>query len=254
MGNDPIHLVKIPFRLKHLPAIAKRRGIRGRDLDEGYLTHCLLRELWQDLAPQPFVVRSERDVASVWGYARADGPRLTEHVRAFGDPELVRVLVGIDAISSRPMPVFAKGRRVGFVLRACPVVRLASERGGHRAGAEIDAFLARSLAVGPEVSVDREAVYREWFETRLGPVEESGVRLEGVAVMKHLRERFVRRTHGGEREARRIERPDVELGGDLVVEDGELFLQRVAKGVGRHRAFGFGALLVVPPGSHAGGG
>jgi CRISPR system Cascade subunit CasE len=46
--------------------------------------------------------------------------------------------------------------------------------------------------------------------------------------------------------------PDVILAGELTVADAEGFLALLARGVGRHRAFGFGMLLLSPPGREAG--
>jgi CRISPR system Cascade subunit CasE len=41
----------------------------------------------------------------------------------------------------------------------------------------------------------------------------------------------------------------VKFDGDLIVADGERLLDFLARGVGRHRAFGFGAVMLVPPGT-----
>ncbi|MEE8524028.1 MAG: type I-E CRISPR-associated protein Cas6/Cse3/CasE [Thermoanaerobaculia bacterium] len=47
------------------------------------------------------------------------------------------------------------------------------------------------------------------------------------------------------------ERPDALLTGTLEVTDPDAFATLLARGVGRHRAFGFGMLLLRPPGSGA---
>jgi CRISPR system Cascade subunit CasE len=44
------------------------------------------------------------------------------------------------------------------------------------------------------------------------------------------------------------EGPDAVLRGRLQIEDGNGFARLVARGIGRHRAFGFGMLLLMPPG------
>jgi CRISPR system Cascade subunit CasE len=247
--EEKLHLVKVPLRIDKLATIAKRRDIPLRDLDDGYLAHCVLRELWQDAAPTPFVLRRAGRILDAWGYSRADYHALVEHARAFGDPTVVGAIDDVDAIASKPMPRFESGRRIGFLLRACPVVRLAKARAGHRAGAEVDAFLARCFEVGPSEVVDREAVYRGWLEKRLGDRATSGVVAETIRIAGIAREGLVRRTQGDNRQARRLQRPEVCFEGDLVIEDGDRFLRLLAHGVGRHRAFGFGALIAVPRGT-----
>jgi CRISPR system Cascade subunit CasE len=244
-----INLVKIPLRADRLVEVARRRKINVRELDDGYLAHCVLRELWQDAAPTPFVMRGRGRFIDVWGYTKGDATALIDLAKTFSDPALLGVIDSLETIASKPMPRLAAGRRIGFHLRACPVVRLSKARGGYRAGAEIDAFLARCAQVGKEVAVSRDEVYREWLSARFAKPEETGVTVERVAVAAFARERLVRRTHDEKREAKRLERPDVRFEGELVVTDGARFLELLERGVGRHRAFGFGALIVVPPGT-----
>lgn len=249
MSDTALHLVKVPLRVEKLVQVAKRRDLSVRDLDDGYLAHCVLRELWRELAPSPFVLRGRGRLLDAWGYTKADAAALAGRAREFGDPSLLDAIDGVEKIASKEMPRFEVGRRVGFLLRACPVTRLATPRDGHRVGAEIDAFLARCFQVGAGVKVSREDVYRAWLDARLRDSGHSGVTVKRVAVAGFSRERLVRRTQGQGRSAKRLERPDVRFAGELVVTDSRRFLELLARGVGRHRAFGFGALIVVAPGT-----
>lgn len=248
---EAIHLVKVPLHAEKLVAVARHRGLPLRDLDDGYLGHVIMRELWQERAPTPFVVRGSGRTLDAWGYSRSDASALIDHAAAFGDPSLLAAIADLKAIASKPMPRFERGRRLGFSVRACPIVRLAGARNGHRAGAEVDAFLARCFAVGERVGVSREDVYRDWLTKTLGREAVSGVTVPRVSIAGMSRERLVRRTHGQVRNTSRLERPDVHFEGDLIVVDGERLLAYLAHGVGRHRAFGFGALMLAPPGSAA---
>lgn len=241
-----LHLVKIPLRSERIVAIARQRGFPVRELDEGYLAHVVLRELWQEGAPVPFVLRGSARCVEAWGYSSWDAARLIDHAASFGDPSIVAAVAEVGAIVSRPMPTFEAGRRLGFEVRACPVVRLASGRSGHRRGAEIDAFLARCFAA-EDRSVSREDVYRDWLMRNLAPTTKSGVTVARVEVRGVSRVRLVRRTHGESRRSSRIERPDVRFAGELTVADGSRLLEYISHGVGRHRAFGFGALMLVAP-------
>ena len=244
-----LHLVKVPLRADRLAAVARQRNLPLAVADDGYVIHCVLRGLWAARAPSPFVVRTRGRVLEAWGYSSATADELIEHAQAFADPTLAGVIASTGDIASREMPTFPRGRRIGFVLRACPVARLASPRQGHRAGAEIDVFLARSFAAGAAVSLSRSEVYSDWLHARLATAEKTGVTVEQVRLAGFGRERLVRRTQGTARKPHRLERPDVKFEGNLLIEDGDRFLQFLSHGIGRHRAFGFGALLVVPPGT-----
>jgi CRISPR system Cascade subunit CasE len=248
MIRSQLHLIKVPLRMEKLTALAARRGIRARDLDEGYLAHCVVRELWQESAPAPFVLRGRARAVDLWGYSRVDANWLVTRAHEFGDPSILECLDGLDAIVSKEMPRFDAGRQVGFLTRVCPVARLARPTHGHKAGAEVDVFLARAFASGKAEGLSREEVYREWFSERMRDASVLGARITSLRVAGIARSRVVRRTQGESRHARALERPDVRIEGNLSIEDGDAFLRFLAHGVGRHRGFGFGAVLVVPPG------
>lgn len=248
--SESLHLVRVPLRTDRLVAFARRRGLPVREFDDGYAAHAAMRELWQDRAPAPFVLRGRGRTLEAWGYAPVDGRTLTEAVDRPRDDRLAEVLGEAEGVASRPVPRLEHGRQVGFVVRACPVVRLAGARNGHRAGAEVDAFLARCFAVGSGEHVSREVVYKEWLERALSRPG-TGVTPRRIAVAAMARTRLVRRSHGSSRTSHKVERPDVTFEGELVVEDGDLLLQYLAHGVGRHRAFGFGALMLTPAGTSA---
>jgi CRISPR system Cascade subunit CasE len=95
------------------------------------------------------------------------------------------------------------------------------------------------------VPVDREAAYRDWLAAELARNHAATLaagRLEGFQIG-----RLLRRTQGTERRSAIVERPDALMGGELVVDDGPAFGQLLQRGLGRHRAFGFGMLLLRHP-------
>ena len=245
---DDLHLLRVPLRPERLAAMAKQMGIPLRDLDEGYLCHYVTRGLWQDNAPAPFLLRPAGRTLDVWGYSLVDAPALVEHARAFGDPALLETVADLDAVASRPVPELSTGRVLGFALRACPVARLSRGTNGHRRGAELDAFLVRCFSAGPDAPVSREDVYREWLVARLN-AQRAGVEPGLIRIAAVSRERLVRRSQGPDRRAGRLERPDVRFDGTITVTDPDWFRDALRHGIGRHRAFGFGALMLIPAGS-----
>ena len=240
-----LHLVRARLRVPALLRLARDAGVDARD--PGYLTHLLLRRVFGDVAPQPFHLEESRTAPLLWGYAAVDAGILRERL-AFADP-LAAVAIDSETLESRPMPLpFRSGRRLGFRLRACPVVRSRRTRRDGRP-VEVDVFLQRALTT-PHKPLDREQVYCAWLADRLAA---RGAHLVRVRLVRFLQVPLVRRCGrsrpyllpspaGG-----LARRPDVTFDGVLEVADPEIFALALARGIGRHRAFGHGMLLLRPP-------
>lgn len=252
MPKEGLFLVKVPFVASSLTAVTRSWGRKIDDLDEGYVVHCIMRKIWQSNAPSPFTLRGRGRIIEAWGYSRADQRMLQENLKVTADVSAARAILEYGReITSKQMPILRTGRRIGFHLRACPVARISKEKIGNEAGkdVEVDAFLAKCRAVGKEISLSREVVYLDWLRTHLSDTSKTGVNLVRVTLASMCRERLFRRTQGAERKVHRIERPDVRFEGDLIIKDGACFLDFLGRGVGRHRAFGFGAMMIVPQGT-----
>ena len=248
----PLHLVRLGVDAQKLYAFARRSRAAGRDLDEGYAVHALFAALFDHgaaqsarVAPKPFhIASSGTRMLDVLGYGVLDHIALAERARTFADPVAWGVC-DLEGIASKPMPVEIKaGTRLGFSVRACPIRRIAKRGPMTHARAEVDAFLAKSWEVGPDVELDREKVYCDWLGEELG--KEGAARLIDVSMTNFHLARMRRRTQGEERKGREPQRPDVRFEGVLVVGDAAAFAGRLARGIGRHRAFGFGMLLLRP--------
>lgn len=240
-----LHMVTLRLDVARLMQLGIRRRLPMRDVDPGYLVHCHFGELFGDLSPRTFSLASERGREwSVLAYADHDAATLRAHADAYADPAL-HSAVAWESFASKQMPTdWKSGQLLGFEVRACPIVRKSGDGPNHRKGAEVDAFLAKCWAVGPTVKVDREAVYREWLEQQIG--RHGGSDINSAQVVAYQRERFVRRTQGDQRVARVSERPDVLFRGTLRVRSAAEFSALLRRGVGRHRGFGFGMLLLRP--------
>jgi CRISPR system Cascade subunit CasE len=236
--------------------------------DDGYGWHALLAACFGDLAPKPFrVIERKNRPLQLLAYGPQDIAALREHAAAFAQPSAFAALGPTTAMASKQMPgTFRAGRRLGFEVRVRPTVR--QDRDGDRsASREIDAFLAAVQAAdklaprGDRPELERSAVYRDWLAARFGkaaklepasfkivnlrramllrrgrrPGASDGRELMAVGSMK----REVPCQQGGS--------PDAVVSGALVVESPADFAHLLARGVGRHRAFGFGMLLLRPP-------
>lgn len=238
MVLDGQGLVRLGHRL-HLPATTE---------DLGYLVHCLLGELFGDLAPAPFVVQPRRGPGiPVLGYSTASASSLKEVAQATATPD-VWSACDWDALTSKPMPsTWTAGAEYAFSTRVCPVVRMGQAGAHHRKGAEVDSFLRRCWKVGEGVPVSREDVYVDWLREQVE--RHGGAGLVQAGLTGFRRARLVRRGHeAGRRSPHIAERPDATLDGRLKITGPDAFSALLARGLGRHRGFGFGMLLLRRPG------
>lgn len=240
---DPLFMVNVVLDGGRLFKLERRLGLPARSVDLGYLAHCQLAALFGDLAPSPFRVDDEPGrVLRILGYSRAGGEQLRDHARLHAEPD-AWAACDWGAFASKPMPeAWPPGTRLHFEVRVAPVVRKAGVGAHCERGAEVDAFLARCWAAGDGVPVDREAVYCDWIRQQ---IEGSGAaRLVSARMVRFKRSRLVRRTQGVERKARLCERPDAVMEGRIEVTGEGDFGALLGRGLGRHRAFGFGMLLL----------
>lgn len=240
-----LHLVRLPIDDHALTAFAIVNGCA--DDDRGYALHLALRLRYGAAAPQPFRLMGEGADANVLGYT-IDADGLNQAAK------LPAIESALDAVFSaapqlRPMPAeWSDGARYHFDVRVRPVVRFGSRVRAARANStswqpqagEIDAFVAACQAA-PTETIDREDVYRHWLARQLG----LAASLDDTALVQARRIRTRRSSHGQGR--RLVGGPEAMLTGTLTVTDGAGFAALLARGVGRHAAFGFGMLLLAPP-------
>ena len=244
-----LHLVGMPVNLPALNEFAERQGLsRGSLIDEGLVLHHLLGEAFGTGALQPFRLMPARGgrTAMLYAYSAQAAEALADMAATVALPEIETVLQ-LSALKGRPMPghLFTPGRRLGFDIRLRPVLRARTSTHSRNPGAERDVFQARAEQAFPgrkgamdASGATRASVYLDWLQERLkdaATIERSATRLA-----RFQRRRILR---GG----RAIEGPDAVFHGTLEITDSARFLERLAKGVGRHRAYGYGMLLLRPP-------
>lgn len=230
-----LHLIELEVDwLKVLQGASVREGT-----DPGYHLHAWLSGTFGRGILQPFRWMPER--RRLLGYASEDGATLVARADAFAGAEARAAIVGVH--SKRMPATWPEDMRVGFSVRAVPSVRLA-EAVADRApkGGEVDAYNAARWR-GSEGS--RTDVYRAWLAAQLD--RHGQVELEKFVLDGHHLARLVRRVQGGGRKARAVVLPEMTASGVLRVREAGAFSELLARGVGRHRAFGFGMLLLRPP-------
>jgi CRISPR system Cascade subunit CasE len=228
----------------------------GRGGDLGYALHAALRAAFGEGSPNPFVLHADCEPPQILGYVADDPETVRTHAALppIAEADLVGPL-GLSGIEARALPaVWQPGRTLDFEVRARPVIRTRPQ-GREGPTRERDIFLG-TIATTPAPSASianqswprREQVYLEWLarELRRGGAAE----IEAACMVAFKRTRILNRPVGrdGRRRQSETEGPDAVLRGRLRIEDGTDFAELLARGIGRHRAFGFGMVLLAPPG------
>jgi CRISPR system Cascade subunit CasE len=242
-----LHMLRLNVDARAVLEHARHAGLcpeAPRWVDWGYLMHVYLTDLFGPKAPRPFHIDT-RNVPStggdeplaegrlcVLGYVTEDPETLRADAQQFANPV---VWSGVDW-TSKPMPLrFEQGQRFGFSVRVCPVEKKLNEEGRT---IEVDALRSgRGLT--------RDSAYRDWIRNRIQGATVLRSDLQGFRL-----DRLLRRTQAeaaADREKRTILRPDALLEGLLQVADPDRFYATLIQGVGRHKGFGFGMVLLRRP-------
>ena len=242
MSSEALYLLHTKPDPQRLAGWAARHRLLDGHGDLGYALHALLNAAFGEHAPQPFrYLDAEQGLLA---YTRLSAAELAQ-CAALADLDVAAAL-GLSqtlhhaGLSARPFPSqWAAGHMLGFEVRVRPIIREG------KTGRERDAFLsAVEKAVGSELV--RSEVYVQWLRELL--VRQGGAELVDAIVTRYQLLGVTRKTQkggpGGARHSRVVSGPDVVLTGQLRVADPQAFAQLLAGGVGRHRAFGFGLLLL----------
>jgi CRISPR system Cascade subunit CasE len=238
MTLNMIQLTIAPARLYEW---ARQSGMTLHD--RGYLAHCAMRLAFGDAAPQPFALLDDARPArtmTILGYGAADADQLRANHAMYTQPLLARALPA-RSIADKPMPdAWATGQTLGFRVRCCPIVR----RKNDGRTIEKDAFLA-ACDKAPDDEVDRGQVYADWLARQFD--RDSAARIRTVDMRSFRMVKPVRRKKPGAlpRQLGGL-RPETILDGVLEIADPDAFSRLLARGVGRHRAFGYGMVLLRP--------
>ena len=231
-----LFMIELLLDAEALVRFLQGRGINHRqDEDLGYGCHAWLTAAFGSLAPKPFRMLmggKSRNAARILAYGPHGMEALRRYLTEYAEPG-AHAVCSPECISAKKMPVaWEAGRTLGFEVLACPVSR--------REGTEKDVYLRQADRGGPEAGLQREAVYGSWLAAQMqGAADPVDVRLVGFRLI-----RFFRNSHGSK--AARGLRPQAMLAGRLRVVESEAFARMLARGIGRHRAFGYGMLLLRP--------
>ncbi len=225
--------------------------------DPGYAAHVLLSSMFGKSVLHPFRLFSSdsQRYATLYAYSDTAADKLMELSNDVATPDCLSVL-NVNKIQSKAMPTkLTKGRKLGFDIYVRPVSRVHKEINDSQSGktigkgSEVDVFRLEVLRKFPngwkETGKDknclsREEIYMRWLGERLSGV----AKIESCILKSFIRAKVCR---GG----KFSEGPNAVLHGDLVIEDADKFMTCLHKGIGRHKAYGYGMLLLRPPNNHS---
>lgn len=271
--TEDLHLVRLVLDRRELIRVATRHRL-PHGVDDGYLLHAGLAQLFaKGGAPAEVPLLSFAvDDTNPRALAEADRVYLLAYA-ALGEDALNAEMGAargamVHACATRPVPALTAGTRARFRTRVCPVVRtkrvggrpLRVNKKGRTVSREVDAWLADRFQSWHEEPPhheafpfdrrgrewrDRERVYTTWLGRELG--RNDGAELEPGTRMESFQRGAVHRGSSPTVERKgTMQRPNVVLEGTLCVTQPDGFRAVLARGVGRHRAFGFGMLLLRP--------
>ena len=204
--------------------------------------HCLLVESFGSMAPKPFRLIGSRSKgnpnAVLYGYSRCSARELREESKIYTDPLQARILL-TSKIDTKPMPSeWQLGKRLGFEVLIRPVLRRVKESEERIREQDVFQATAEKSPKG-DWQRRREDVYGEWLAQEFQ--RRRGAKLEETRLQSFQRVRVIRGLH-----SRAIEGPNAIMRGTLTITDPADFATLLARGLGRHRAYGYGMLLLRP--------
>jgi CRISPR system Cascade subunit CasE len=243
-----LQLLSMRPSLEHLAAYAARRHLLPESgSDFGYAFHHCLTAVFGEAAPSPFRFLQGRAGPQLLAYSAYDEGALRDYaaLQSAMTPhhDEAAEALGVKSLLTKKMPeLWSEGRKYRFDARLRPVVRTTRnddrKKGG---GREIDAFVA-AVAKSDGAKLDRETIYKDWTEAAFARVGGAALYKDALQIVASRRTRLHTRT----RSNHLIEGPDVAVKGLLRVDAPDAFAALVARGIGRHRSFGFGMLLLSP--------
>lgn len=223
----------------NLPNMA-RWAAEEKHSDPDRTAHCLLTESFgPEDAPRPFVIKAREEDGRPRGTLLAYTKLTAEELRESADRHQRLVHAAVldpDTIKTVRTPTqWEEGQTLEFEIRTKPTKRSSNRQDGGN-GREQDFFLA-----SPEYS-SRAETYCQWLAATMSRQGALSADPENMTVNQLSLRRTKRQNNSGWHTG-----PDVTITGIATVIDPGLMEQAIARGLGRHKGYGYGMLLLKRP-------
>jgi CRISPR system Cascade subunit CasE len=192
---------------------------------------------------------------ALMGYVDALAQDITEATQLqFPRPGSLASALMPATLEARSMPMaWRTGQELDVQVRVRPIVRSRSGRGRAKGGKEVDAFVLTQPsnenpgdASGRSIAA-RETAYADWLGHQMS--REGACELVIAQMVAFKRTRLLTRPKVEEKRTSAVsEGPDATMHARLRIKDPDTFVALLKRGIGRHRGFGFGMMLLAPPG------
>ena len=237
-----MQLIQAPIHIETVHRWAGERGlVRDGRYDRGHAFHIILSSMFGKGRLQPFrIYGSDRQpYGAIYGYTDENAETLRVLAEEVGPPDCAAV-INPAALQSKAMPEkIPTGRILGFDVLVRPVRRRqmpSKLHGGRVTTRELDVFGHGNDAFN-DAGLTRDTTYQTWLNAQL----------RGTATILRSRIARYQRLATMRGDGQGPTGPDVTIHGDLRVNDPEGFNERIRRGLGRHKAYGYGMLLLRPP-------
>ena len=252
-SGEPLRMVRFEANNRAMARWMGPRGLR----DTGDALRCLLKECLGEKRPLVFrpMPKNRQPVRIVLGYCRHGQEELEDELQMLADP-MQRQALPRGCVATKDMPgEWPEGKVLRFEARMRPVVRLDRKldpihpgvlehlgRPGVNLGQECDAHRWREMKInGDGERPDRQRSYGEWLSERAARQGGCEIDARQVELTTYRKSPMVTRSN-----PRGVIGPDAILRGVLRIVDPERFAEVIAAGIGRHRAYGYGMILLRP--------
>ena len=223
-------------------------AIRDRD----HALHRILIETMGPLAPRPhrvFFPNNPDKAATLYGYTQANADALRAMAQACANPLQTEVLPP-DSIMTKPMPTnWRQGETFGFDIRVRPIRRFKRNTPPRpKPGGPYPRRTSREIDISLHINQERRAhnlprlptgtLYVNWLQTLFA--DQGGAALITDATSIHS----LNQTPTNHKKPSPILGPDLVIQGALTVTDPSAFQRLIASGIGRHKTYGYGMLII----------
>jgi CRISPR system Cascade subunit CasE len=246
-----LNMLRLQPEPRALAAWAASTGQRALLADTGYALHAACKAVLGVAAPKPFYLRTRNGLQELIGYTSVAAVDVQRAVQLSLGTSDAAAALGAESLVIKAMPNnWRAGERFSFETRVAPVLRSRAQEPGRYV--EVDAAY-HPQCCGQKPG-DRQAAYQHWMQTELaraGAAELLTMRAHSFALtnMARRQQSQPHQQHAAQRHVVKGLLPDLCVRGELRVQDPAAFHALLARGLGRHRSFGFGCLLLAPAGA-----